>query len=235
MATNNAANFTNPISVNTGGTGVASVTAYAPMCGGTTSTAPLQQATTGLSTTGLLLVSGAAGALPFWRSDVGMTKIATVTASASATLTFTSSDITSSYTRYFIKITQLVSSAGTGLRVAFSTNNGSSYITSGYQSCGFRNAYNTATLSRTSGIAIAGLTLLSNSTDTLNGFMFFFAGTGIQSAYVGRGSSYASTGGVMTNHFWGGSNAATGVNNIQFSMSSGTFTTGSITLYGINS
>lgn len=235
MATNNAANFTNPISVNTGGTGIATATAYAPVVGGTTSTGPFQQATSGFSTSGLILGSGGPSALPYWRGTVGMTKITTLTASASATLTFTSSDITSTYTRYFIEITQLVTSGGGTIRVAYSTNNGSSYVGSGYQTCGFRNAYNTATLSRSSGTAIGNITLLANATDTFNAYLFFFAGTGIQSAFVGRGSSYSSGSGVMTNHFSGGSNAATGVNNIQFSMSGGTFTTGTITLYGINS
>lgn len=235
MATNNATNFTNPISVNTGGTGVASVTAYAPLVGGTTSTGPLQQATSGLSTSGLILGSGGPSALPYWRGTAGMTKITTLTASASANLTFTSSDITSTYTRYLIEITQLVSSAGTGFRMQFSTNNGSTYISSGYQSCGFKNAQNTATLTRTGGTAVAGFITLANATDTLDGFLFFFAGTGIQSAYVGRGQTYSSGSGAFTSAFWGGSNAATGVNNIQFSMASGTLTSGTITLYGINS
>lgn len=235
MATNNATNFTNPISVNTGGTGVASVTTYAPLCGGTTSTGPFQEATSGFNTSGLILGSGGPSALPYWRGTAGMTKITTLTASASSTLTFTSSDITSTYTRYMIEITALVTSAGGTLRIAYSTNNGSTYVGSGYQTCGFRNAYNTATLSRSSGTAIGTITFLANATDTINGFLFFFAGTGIQSAFVGRGSSYSSGSGVMTNHFWGGSNAATGVNNIQFSMSGGTMTTGTITLYGINS
>lgn len=50
-----------------GGTGATSFTAYAPVCGGTNTTAPLQSAT-GMSTTNNFLVSNGAGSLPSFKT-----------------------------------------------------------------------------------------------------------------------------------------------------------------------
>lgn len=53
-----------PITVSFGGTGDTSFTAYAPVCGGTSTTAPLQSAATGISNSGYVLTSNGAAALP---------------------------------------------------------------------------------------------------------------------------------------------------------------------------
>ena len=65
--TNNANNFTNPISVNTGGTGISSTTAYGVLCGGTSITNPIQSVS-GLGTSGQVLTSQGSGSLPIWSS-----------------------------------------------------------------------------------------------------------------------------------------------------------------------
>jgi hypothetical protein len=58
-----------PIPVVEGGTGlVTSTTAYAPICGGTTATGAFQAASTGLSTSGWVLTSNGAGALPSFQA-----------------------------------------------------------------------------------------------------------------------------------------------------------------------
>lgn len=51
-----------------GGTGATSFTAYAPVCGGTTSTGPLQSADTGIATPGFILTSNGAAALPSFQA-----------------------------------------------------------------------------------------------------------------------------------------------------------------------
>ncbi len=51
-----------------GGTGLATLTAYAPLVGGTTSTGNVQQATTGFSTSGFVLTSTGASSLPTWQA-----------------------------------------------------------------------------------------------------------------------------------------------------------------------
>lgn len=70
MATNNATNTSNPITVAQGGTGVASTTAYAVLCGGTTSTGALQSIA-GVGTSGQVLTSNGAGALPTFQAASG--------------------------------------------------------------------------------------------------------------------------------------------------------------------
>ena len=53
-----------------GGTGVTSTTAYAPLCGGTTTTNPLQPADTGIGTSGFVLTSTGSTSLPTWQAVV---------------------------------------------------------------------------------------------------------------------------------------------------------------------
>jgi hypothetical protein len=61
-----------PIIVASGGTGVATMTtAYAPICAGTTATGPLQVASTGLSTSGFVLTSNGASAVPSFQAAGG--------------------------------------------------------------------------------------------------------------------------------------------------------------------
>ncbi len=55
-----------------GGTGLTSATAYAPICGGTSSTGNLQSATTGLSTSGFVLQTNGASALPSFVTPSGL-------------------------------------------------------------------------------------------------------------------------------------------------------------------
>ena len=59
-----------PLAPACGGTGQGSLTAYAPLAGGTTSTGAVQQATAGLGTAWGVLASQGAGALPMWGPPV---------------------------------------------------------------------------------------------------------------------------------------------------------------------
>lgn len=56
-----------------GGTGAASFTAFAPVIGGTTSTAALQSASSGMSTSGNVLTSTGSGSAPTWQTPAGGT------------------------------------------------------------------------------------------------------------------------------------------------------------------
>lgn len=51
-----------------GGTGDSSFTAFAPVCGGTTTTGAMQSASTGISTSGFVLTSNGASSLPSWQA-----------------------------------------------------------------------------------------------------------------------------------------------------------------------
>lgn len=61
--------LSSPLTVPNGGTGVASTTAYAVICGGTTSTGALQSVAS-VGTAGQLLVSAGAGALPAFQTVI---------------------------------------------------------------------------------------------------------------------------------------------------------------------
>lgn len=67
-----------------GGTGIATTTAYAPICGGTTATGAFQAATTGLSTAGYVLTSTGASSLPSFQAVSAAGAITTITGSDSA-------------------------------------------------------------------------------------------------------------------------------------------------------
>lgn len=67
MATNSPINTANPINVSQGGTGVASTTTYAVLCGGASSTSALQSIAS-VGTSGQILTSNGAGALPTFQT-----------------------------------------------------------------------------------------------------------------------------------------------------------------------
>jgi hypothetical protein len=86
MATNNAADLSDPIVVGEGGTGFASTTSYGVLCGGTTSTGNLQNAGTG--TSGQIFVSNGSGGLPSFSSSA-VTLTGDITGSGSASISTT--------------------------------------------------------------------------------------------------------------------------------------------------
>lgn len=93
--------LTGTLVVANGGTGIATTTAYAPICGGTTATGAFQAASTGLSTSGYILTSNGNAAVPSFQAPASQlmvftakttSPIALVTnngyGSASGTITF---------------------------------------------------------------------------------------------------------------------------------------------------
>lgn len=85
------------ITVPFGGTGDTTFTAYAVLCGGTTSTGVLQNVS-GLGTSGQLLTSNGAGALPTWQAPAASGTVTSVALSVPAILSVSGSPITSSGT-----------------------------------------------------------------------------------------------------------------------------------------
>lgn len=68
MVLNNSWNSQDPVQVAKGGTGIATTTAYAPIVGGTIATGAFQAASTGLSTSGYVLTSNGASAVPSFQA-----------------------------------------------------------------------------------------------------------------------------------------------------------------------
>lgn len=118
-----------------GGTGITSATAYAPIVAGTTSTGAFQVASTGQSNTGYILTSTGASSVPTWQANTGagsgLIFIQYNTVSSTTNTTFTS-NISTTYDNYYIEVTAVYNSATANFLLQFSTNGGSTWITSGY-------------------------------------------------------------------------------------------------------
>lgn len=236
MATNNATNTSNPITVAQGGTGDSSLTAYSVLTGGTTSTGAIQSVS-GVGTSGQALVSNGASALPTWQNVTAtgaVSYLASATASSSAAISFTG--LSNSYYMYQIVLSQLIPATnGANLQLQVSTNNGSSYISSA-------SAYAYDFLLTTNGSVTAlgssATALIINSgqsSSAANGMSGIIQLYNVgSSAYftVTTSGSYTSTGAVYALTGGGFTNAATNVNAIQLLYSTGNITSGSMYLYG---
>ena len=148
MATQSAINTGKPIEVFNGGTGIATTTAYGVMTGGTTSTSALQNAGTG--TTGQVLTSTGSSSLPVWAASTSVGSwvlISTMDGGGNTWADFTSG-ITSTYNNYVIVCSKVdLTTAGVNLICRYSTDGGSTFVATNYQSGVNSSAYNSTTIS----------------------------------------------------------------------------------------
>jgi hypothetical protein len=162
--------------------------------------------------------------------------LSTQTASSSSAITFT--NIPSGYDHYILRITGVVpATGGTTLNMVFSTNNGSSYASTGY--------YNTMTILENNG---------TTSNQTVVGGSAFVMTGGVATSYFGAygtitlmlnqtfAAGFVSQLGFSDNSdlarpaILSGSgelSTVTGVNAIKLLMSSGNITSGTFSLYAI--
>lgn len=121
-------NLDTPVVVANGGTGATSLTAYAVICGGTTSTNPLQPIAS-VGTSGQVLTSNGAAALPTFQaaSSGSYVLLQSQSAAGSATITLTT-NINSTYNSFDIIISNLApANDGVQLYMRTSTDGGGSY------------------------------------------------------------------------------------------------------------
>lgn len=233
MATNNSTNTSNPITVSQGGSGDSSLTAYAVVCGGTTSTGALQSVS-GVGSAAQVLTSNGSSALPTWQNPASNSWILlnTQTASSSASLTFSSTYITSTYSSYAVVFTNIVNASTSGLQMQWSTNNGSTYLSTSYQSGVQYNTYNSNTFNNASSTSICVLSSTAvNASSTFNGTCYLFLPTSAAAAFNGQ---MFWQGTVTANGLVFGTNSGTTtINNIQFLFGTGNITSGTISLYGL--
>jgi hypothetical protein len=231
-----------PLPVNQGGTGLTSTTAYAVLCGGTTSTGNLQSIA-GVGTSGQVLTSNGASALPTFQAlsatSSAWVLISTGTASASAAIDFTG--LSTTYSAYKIIYDNLYpGTTNTQFTILFSTNNGSSFITSSYQYTGMAQgtgAYAAAASTNSSSILLSNSVSFYTTTNTVGAgeiTLFNPAGSQATKLLTHLGSSYAgsplnpvvySTMGMYV--------TASAVNAVRLQMSSGNIGTGTFKLYGV--
>lgn len=236
MATNNAINTGNPVTVAQGGTGNASVTAYAVLCGGTTGTGAVQSVS-GVGTSGQVLTSNGASALPTWQTpgaSGGFTLLQTLTASSSASLTFTSTYITSTYTAYVVILRNINNASGTAaLNMDWSVDNGSNYLASNYQSGFIRNNYSNSTLTNGNSTSTNPLThSITNANVKVSGVLYLTFPSSDVAIFNGELFALDTTSvNIMT---YGSNSGTTTINNVKFSYSSGNIASGTISLYGLS-
>jgi len=234
------ANLGGTLTVAQGGTGVTSNTAFAPLCGGTTSTNPIQS-TADAGTIGYVLKSNGAGALPTYQRPPAWEFISTATAANSTSITFIG--LTSSYFMYRVVADNIVPiTDGTSLLMRTSTNNGSSYD-AGVSDYAF--VYNRVGLSTGAGISSTGDNLNSsivlmqdmgtaanergnfilNIINPSNTTFTFIIGNGVQTNSSAAFGILYDLSGIRL--------SAADVDAIQFLMLGGNISTGTFKLYGL--
>lgn len=229
MPTNNATNTSNPITVPQGGTGDSSLTAYAVLCGGTTSTGNVQSVS-GVGSSGQVLTSNGSSALPsFSNTNSGQTLLQSSTASSSSSINFTGLS-SSSYTHYNLVYNFITSTSATTLTFLISTNNGSTWITASYLSGAWSTPVSSTTVTN-SNVAVYGyLSTATNNTTSWAGQSFFF-NLSNGSAFLSMGEATNTLGNRCEFNSY---NPAVNVNAIRIIATSGNIASGSFSLYGIN-
>lgn len=219
------------VTVPQGGTGATSFTAYAVLCGGTTSTGVVQ-AVASVGTAGFALLSNGAGALPSFQTvPSGLVLLNTLTASTSASLVDTTS-ITSSYDFYLFEFEDFLLSNNTFLNVSFSINGGSSYLATHF----YQYIDATATvITANNASAATAITLDSNASIATGGEPF--SGT----------AWFANPNSAKSKRFWwqcgyttqemvigfGGATTTSVYNAVKLLPSAGTLTSGKMRIYGV--
>ena len=247
MVSINAIGSDDPIEVAKGGTGVATTTAFAVQCAGTTATGPFQSIAA-LGASGTVLTSTGAGSLPTMQAPAGgggegMKFLTSVTASNDATIVFTS-DIDATYNSYVFvleEILPITDNAFLWFRV--STDGGTGYDAgvSDYTTGGVQQEFSTAPAAHaiTAGpeIKITHTTVgISNvSNEGLSGRLYLYSAADVtkkkveyqvcyQQPTINR-SAYVNGFGLRL--------LAQDVDAVQFLMSTGNIASGTIKLYGM--
>jgi len=228
--TNNAVNLPLTIPVERGGTGVTSFTPYAVVCGGTTSTGPFQSVS-GVGAASNVLTSAGVSSLPVWtprpKSIVKVTTV--INTGSSAVLDFGSTFITSTYTSYIIIFSQFkVLTTNAFLILQYSTNNGTTMLTSGYQSGMNRSAYNSSTYTNSNSAGSPPLGPTMTTTSVMNGIIYI---TRPSSGFTAHNGEFTVD--SIQGYFMGRNTTTTPINLFRLSFSNGTLFTGTATLYGV--
>lgn len=252
--TQNSWNSQKPAQVVLGGTGAAiltgvligngtsaitgnPITQYDPLIGGPSNA--ISSISPGAS--GTVLKSQGASANPIYASQAAvggsLVYITQQTANVSTSLDFTS-NITSTYKNYLFRIYNVVSSLNNStVSIRFSTNNGSSFITSSYLTGLTYNSYNSTTItddSTSGGPRIMGPQSNSASFPTSCGYLWLFNTSSTSySCVLGRACASSST--LSRNQRSAVSYlVAQGINAVRFfNITGGTITTGTFVMYGL--
>jgi len=196
----------------------------------------------GTGTSGQILTSNGAGSNPTWQTNSGgigtWVLIERQVASTDATLDFTTG-IDNTYDCHVFVINHITtdSMSSTSLRLLYSTNTGSSYLSTNYKSGFVTSGYTSASLTNEN--SNVHVQLSGGTIDTHNGIsgMIYFYGLGTSSdAQCLYYIVWKDIEGGGLSHLRGvGNNSTTsGVDAIRFLFGTGNILSGSIALYGIS-
>ena len=233
-----------PLAVAQGGSGrKTATTAYAVLCAGTTATAA-HQSIASAGTSGQVLTSNGASALPTFQAAGGggaWTLISTSTASTSATIDFTG--LSSTYFQYMV-VASNIQPVTDGVELFFrtSTDNGSSYDSGASDYKWVFNSYrlnNTPSNSNVGDTADSqiriNVTGLGNAANEQNNLVLYISNPSDTNYTNIHGTAMITQndGDVYMNHFAGQRISGADVDAIRFLMSSGNISTGTFKLYGL--
>lgn len=154
--------------------------------------------------------------------------IQTQTTAGASSLDFTTG-ISTTYTTYLVLFrNMLVSSGSANFQMLYSTDGGSTFLSSGYQTGYNGTAYNSTTWGNGNSTTVGLLASLSSSV-TSNGFLYI---NNLAAAQVANYSGQLWQGNGPQQNVIFGTNSTTTINALRFNVSSGNIV-GTISLYGI--
>ena len=234
---------TNTLPVANGGTGNVSTTAYAVLCGGTTSAGALQPIAS-VGTTGQILTSNGAGALPTFQAAGGggeLVLLSSGTASNSATIDFTAI-FSSSYDMYMVEFFGVLPATENSIfQMLLGTGSTPSWVSSGYmwQINGLLQATLQPTSSSSDSVAALCRTSYGVSSSSIyggiSGTMFIYGTNASSNVARGMGQAcwYTASDALPSQANFSWYLPATTYTSVRFLFSSGNVTSGTIRIYGI--
>lgn len=165
-----------------------------------------------------------------------LVKLQSINASTSATISFTSG-ISTNFKTFLIKIRNLVPSVNdNSLHMTFSTNGGSSYLSSNYN-YSLRYFSNGATVLSSASAAFIDVMDSPSSTVSKSGNIDITLynlpdSTRVKSCYI-HGAVFTADTKEVIEYGFGSNIGTTAVNAIRFAMGSGNINSGTFTLYGV--
>ena len=159
--------------------------------------------------------------------------LGTQTASAASSVSFTTG-ISSNFTNYLVKVRDLfTSTASQVVNMTYSTNGGSSYLSTNYSSgLYFNGTTNDDDESTTSFVVSGDNTTSSTNTGNVDITLYNVTNTEVKTIYVFGGSFQNFSSVMATRNGTGVQTGTTAINAIKFSVPAGTMT-GKFYLYGI--
>lgn len=223
-----------PLTVSNGGTGVSSNTAYAVLCGGTSSTSAIQSVAS-VGSSGQVLTSNGAGALPTFQSLPTWTLANAGGTALTGAATITVSGLSNVNSIMVIVEAASSASAQSAIGIRLNTDTGNNYYRFGSQIIAV-NPYSTATVTNSQSGATDFVRLIGMSTNagSTGSGTFFVTGCNTSGVKIfqSQGGANASTGTDQVINIYGGYyNSASVITSVSVFSNVGNFDAGTVYVY----